>query len=591
MEIQATSPKTDLLAGKKNGNYELLSTEKVHAQVQQLAAGLIEKGISKGDGTTEGRDKIGLISNSRPEWLITDLAVQLSGAILVPLYPNITTQELVHIFQESGVKGCFVHSKELYQTLLSAKAQLPSLQWIYCFEIADGIPSWDACKIKVPTTNSLQQIQLTKDTTKETDIATIIYTSGTTGKPKGVMLSHKNIVSNVMSVKDVLEEIGLKEKIALSFLPLNHIYEKTLSYIYFFYDFSIYYAESMETIGANLKEVRPTIFVTVPRLLEKVYEKIMNTGHQLTGVKKALFFWAVNLGKKYNPGETRSGWYNFQLRLANKLIFSKWREALGGRVKAIVVGGAACQPRLVKIFTAGEIIIMEGYGLTETSPVLAVNRFHEENRRASTVGPLINNVEVKIAPDGEILCKGDNVMVGYYKQPEATAEVFVEGWFATGDIGEFVEGKFLKITDRKKELFKTSGGKYVAPQPIENTLKESRYIEQVMLIGAGRKFVSALIVPNFEVLQQYMKEQNIPFESNKAAIEQPQVKHLFKSILNQYNPDFNHVEQIKQFILLDRLWTVEDGELTPKLSLKRKVILNKLENQIEELYQKYQVEL
>lgn len=591
MELQAASPKTALLAGKKNGSYVPLSTQDVHLHINQLAAGLIKMGVSAGNGTTEGRDKIALMSNSRPEWLITDLAVQSSGAILVPLYPNISLQELVQIFQEAEVKGCFVNTKELYQSIMSVKDQMPCLQWVYAYEEAEGVPSWEACKVKEITTVEEQQIQQIKDKTKDTDIATIIYTSGTTGKPKGVMLSHKNIVSNVMDVRGVIEEIGFDERKALSFLPLNHIFEKMIAYVYLFYGFSIYYAESMDTIAANLKEVQPSIFVTVPRLLEKVYEKIMATGQQLTGIKKALFFWAVNVGKEYEVGKPRGWWYSLQLAIVNKLIFNKWREALGGNVKAIVVGGAACQPRLVKIFTAAQITIMEGYGLTETSPVLSVNRYDEKDRRAGTVGTVIPNVQVKIADDGEILCKGDNVMVGYYKQPETTAEVLVDGWFATGDMGEFQEGRFLKITDRKKELFKTSGGKYVAPQPIENKFKESRYIEQIMLIGAGRKFVSALIVPNFEALKHYLSERNVPFESNAAAIQNSHTIHLFKNIMNHFNPMFNHVEQVKQFILLDKEWSVEAGELTPKLSLKRKFIINKYEDKIEDLYHKYQADI
>ncbi len=591
MEAQAAAPLPDLLAGKKEGVYVPLSTATVHLQINQLAAGLIAKGVSPQDGTIEGRDKIGIISNSRPEWLITDLAVQSTGAILVPLYPNIALQDLVQVFQESEVKGCFVSTKELYQSLQSVRAQLPSLQWVYTFEKQEGVPHWEECKKQTLSSEDEQKIQQIKKQTKEEDIATIIYTSGTTGKPKGVMLSHKNIVSNLMDVREVIEGVGFVERKALSFLPLNHILEKMVSYVYLFYGFSIYYAESMETIAANLKEARPTIFITVPRLLEKVYEKIMATGSQLKGVKKALFFWAVGLGKRFEIGKDMGWWYNAQLSLANKLIFSKWRAALGGNVRAIVVGGAACQPRLVKIFTAAQITIMEGYGLTETSPVIAVNHYDENNRRAGTVGPLIPNVEVKIAADGEILCKGKNVMVGYYKQPEATAETFIDGWLATGDIGEFVEGKFLKITDRKKELFKTSGGKYVAPQQVENKFKESKYIEQIMIVGAGKKFVSALIVPAFEALKQYLTEHHIAFESRAQAIQHPQTRHLFQNILDYYNPNFGHVEQVKQFALLENDWSVEGGELTPKLSLKRKFILSKYEQEIEDIYKDFQEEI
>lgn len=584
MELQAAAPKPDLLTGKTRGRYVPLSTAEVHTEVRKLAAGLLEKGVTAGDHTTEGRDKIAILSNSRPAWLITDLAVQLTGAILVPLYPNITMAEMIGIFNESGVKGCFVHTPALYRQIMEQKDKMPELQWVYTFEEETGVPNWESCKVN-PTEHHLAVMDKVRQQTVEEDVATIIYTSGTTGTPKGVMLSHKNIVSNVNNVHPIIEGVGLAERKALSFLPLNHILEKMISYVYLFNGFSIYYAESMETIGDNLKEVRPSIFVTVPRLLEKVYEKIMATGHQLTGIKKLLFFWAVDLGKLYEPGAPRSWWYNFKLSIANRLIFSKWRAALGGNVKAIVVGGAPCQPRLTKIFTSADITIMEGYGLTETSPVIAVNHYEEENRRAGTVGPIIDQVQVRIAEDGEILCKGDNVMVGYYKKPEATEATFTDGWFATGDIGELVEGRFLKITDRKKELFKTSGGKYVAPQPIESKLKESRFIEQVMLVGENRKFVSALIVPSFTNLEHWMKEERIPFTSHEEAVRHPDVIRYFQQQIDSYNANFNHIEQVKKFILLPREWGIETGELTPKLSLKRKVILQKCADQIDALYE------
>ncbi|RQO32586.1 long-chain fatty acid--CoA ligase [Taibaiella sp. KBW10] len=585
MPLQAAAPIPDLLAGKMAGKYVPLSTEAVHTEIKKLAAGLIAKGISAHDMSTEGRDKIAILSNSRPEWLITDLAVQLTGAILVPLYPNITLSEMTGIFNESGVKGCFVHSPALYRQIMAHKELMPELEWVYTFEQEEGVPYWESCKIQQPLPEQLQVMDTIKERTVESDIATIIYTSGTTGTPKGVMLSHKNVVSNVNNVHPIIDGIGLKERKALSFLPLNHILEKMISYVYLFNGFSIYYAESMDTIGDNLKEVQPSIFVTVPRLLEKVYEKIMATGHQLTGIKKKLFFWAVELGRQYEPGQSRSWWYRFKLAIANKLIFSKWRAALGGQVKAIVVGGAPCQPRLVKIFSAAKVVIMEGYGLTESSPVIAVNHYDEANRRAGTVGPVIDQVQVRIADDGEILCKGDNIMVGYYKKPEATAAAFVDGWFETGDIGELIEGRFLKITDRKKELFKTSGGKYVAPQPIESKLKESRFIEQVMLIGESRKFVSALIVPSFSNLELWMKEQHIPFESQEQAVKHPQVIKSFYELVNGYNANFSHIEQIKKFVLLPQEWGIETGELTPKLSLKRKVILQKYAVQIDQMYE------
>lgn len=584
LQIQAIAPKHDLLAAKVHGAYRPMDTATVHDKIYRLAAGLMERGVSFGDGTVEGRDKIGIISNSRPEWLIADLAVQQTGAILVPLYPNIATEEWVAIFQESDVKGCFVSNSALYAAVMAERSRLPKLEWVVCFEESGEVTHWETLLTDKLTPEKKAAIDAVSSRIGADDIATIIYTSGTTGKPKGVMLSHDNIVSNVKAATPVLLGIPLKERKSLSFLPLNHIFEKMIAYVYLFNGFSIYYAESMETIAANLKEVQPSLFVTVPRLLEKVYEKIMATGSQLTGIKKQLFFWAVNLGKEYDPAKDGGWWYNQQLALANKLIFSKWREALGGNVGAIVVGGAACQPRLQKIFSAANITIMEGYGLTETSPVIAVNHYEKENRRIGTVGPVIAGVEVKIADDGEILCKGPNIMKGYYKNPQATADAMRDGWYLTGDIGEFVEGKFLKITDRKKELFKTSGGKYVAPQLIENKVKESRFIEQAMVVGEGEKFVAALIVPSLENLKKWMGEQGIPFTTAEAAIQEPRVFAMIEEVINGFNPQFNHVEQIKRFLLLPQEWSVDSGELTPKLSMRRKIILENNRPALEALY-------
>jgi long-chain acyl-CoA synthetase len=414
------------------------------------------------------------------------------------------------------------------------------------------------------------------------DMATIIYTSGTTGTPKGVMLSHRNILSNV---KASLPCFPPGENMrALSFLPLNHIFERMVTYMYLFKGTAIYYAESMDTIGDNLKEVKPHLFTTVPRLLEKVYDKIMAKGAELTGTKRKLFFWAHSLAEKFEINTSLSLGYRIQLALANKLIFKKWREALGGNVKAIITGGAACQVRLIRIFTAAGVTVMEGYGLTETSPVICVNRFEENGREFGSVGPMISEVEVKIAEDGEILCKGPNIMMGYYKRPDITAEVMQGEWFCTGDIGTFSPRGFLKITDRKKELFKTSGGKYVAPLPIESRLKESIYIEQVMVIGADRKFVSALIVPSFPNVQEWARQHGITETNPATLITDPLVLDHFKELVDSFNKFFNPVEQIKKFELLEQEWSVDTGELTPKLSLKRKVVLEKYREAIERIY-------
>ncbi len=440
-----------LLSSKVDGAYKDLSTKTIIDDVNALTNGLIKLGIMVKDSIEE-QDKIGLISNSRPEWLITDFAAQQSGAVLVPLYPNTNIEDIIYVFNESEVKYCFVNDKKTYQKLIAVKEQIPSLKQVFTFVDVEGTNYWRQI-LSTPTTTESAEIERRKQAIHQDNIATIIYTSGTTGKPKGVMLSHRNIMSNVKNTEEVITGIGIKDKRVLSFLPLNHIFEKTVTYIYLFNGYAIYYAEGMETIAANLKEVKPTLFVTVPRLLEKVYEKIMNTGSELTGIKRKLFFWAVELGDKFKLNSSNP-FYNTQLAIANKIIFSKWRAALGGNVHAIVVGGAACPPKLARLFTAAQIPIMEGYGLTESSPVIAVNRFEKENRRIGTIGPAIKNVEVKLAEDGEILCKGENVMVGYYKNPEETANVIVDGWLHTGDIGTLVEGRFYKITDRKKELFK-----------------------------------------------------------------------------------------------------------------------------------------
>jgi long-chain acyl-CoA synthetase len=419
----------------------------------------------------------------------------------------------------------------------------------------------------------------------EESIATIIYTSGTTGAPKGVMLSHKNVMTNVKSCSvEVFEGFKLEKNESLSFLPLNHILEKMIMYVYLFNNFSIAFAESVEVIAANLQEVKPHVFVTVPRLLEKVYEKIIAKGRDLSGIKRALFFWAVKLAQKFSYEQPKSFWYNLQLKIADKLIFSKWRAALGGNVKVIVVGGAACQPRLIQIFGAAGINILEGYGLTETSPVIAVNRFELEHRKVGTVGKVLNSVQAKVLPDGEICVKADSVMKGYYKKPEETAAVFEDGWFKTGDIGELKNG-MLKITDRKKEIFKTSGGKFVVPQPIENKLKEDFLVEQALVLGEGQKFVSALIVPNFAALASWCAHNDISYTQPQEIIKDQRVIAQYQHVVDRINNKINHVEQIRKFVLLPYEWTVENGELTPSLKMKRKVILQKFQKRIDALYQ------
>jgi len=574
-------PLAVMLAGKESGQWKTYSTKDIVATVDKLSAGLLSLGIGPNDMTVEGRDKVAILCKNRPEWLMLDLAVQQIGAILVPIYPTINVNELEFVLKDAQVKIAFVNDEDLYLKVLSLKERISSLKEIYTFEHAPNAKHWK--EVTDSATPELQaQIKSIADKIDYEDLATIIYTSGTTGTPKGVMLSHRNILSNVMSSFNCFPP-GDNLK-ALSFLPLNHIFEKMISYVYLFKGTSIYYAESLETIGDNLKEVQPAMFTTVPRLLEKVYDKIMLKGNELTGIKKKLFFWAHGLAEKFEINTNQGIWYNMQLTLANKLIFSKWREALGNNIKCIVTGSAACQIRLIRIFSAARIIIMEGYGLTETSPVISVNRYDEKGRKFGTVGPLIDGVEVKIAEDGEILTKGPNVMMGYYKRPDLTSEAMKDGWFLTGDIGVMTDNKFLKITDRKKELFKTSGGKYVAPTPIESKLKESIYVEQVMVVGSERKYVGSLIVPSIPNLQEWARHNGITETDNETLIRNSKVIALYKELVESFNKFFNHVEQIKKFELLPYEWTVDGGELTPTLKLKRKVIMEKYKDAIERIY-------
>src|SRR5580658_6243989 len=573
------NPLPDMLAGKENGNYRPWSTQEVNDTIHQLSIGLLRSGISGEDRTVEGMDKVGIISKNRPEWVIVDAAVQQTGAVLTPVYPTLAVGELEFILNDARVKIMFVNDEELFHKVLSIKDRVPSLREIYSFEHLVGARHWKELLVTA-TPEEEQRLTDIDKTIKKTDLATIIYTSGTTGVPKGVMLSHLNVLEAVKNLVPCLPQ-GVTR--VLSFLPLNHIYERLTTYVYVSNNTAIYYAESMDTIGENLKEVKPQLFATVPRLLEKVYDRIMHKGAELTGVKKKLFFWAHDLAAKYEINKPMGVWYNLQLSLANKLIFSKWREALGNNIRAIVSGGAACQVRLIRIFTAARVPIMEGYGLTETSPVISVNRKEPEDRGFGTVGPIIPDIEVRFAEDGEILSKGPNVMMGYYKRPDLTAEAIVDGWFHTGDIG-VMEGRFLKITDRKKELFKTSGGKYVAPLAIESKLKESPYIEQIMIVGPERKFVGALIVPNFAHLREWCKQQGIPNGSNEDIIAQPKVHSFYREVVDSYNKYFGHTEQIKRFELLPQEWTVETGEMTPKLSLRRKVVTEKFHDTIEKIY-------
>ncbi len=577
-------PKEDMLCGKENGQWVKHSTAEVESTAKNLAAGLLKLGLSGNDLTVEKQDKIAIISRNRPEWLMLDLACQQIGIILCPIYPTTHVNEIEFIFNDATIKHVFVSGEDILDKVSSIRHKIPSLINIYGFDQYEGAVYWKTLTANHSDADIEKVVEISK-TIKATDCATIIYTSGTTGTPKGVMLSHRNLVSNVVNATASFPFPQNPNGRSLSFLPLNHIFERMVSYIYISTGISIYYAESMETIGENLKEVKPNLFSTVPRLLEKVYEKIMSKGAELTGLKKKLFYWAVSLAEQYDNIESKGGWYNFQLSLANKIIFNKWREALGGNVDFIITGGAACQIKLIRIFTAAGIPIFEGYGPTENSPVISVNCKKEGGTKFGTVGLVIDGQEVKLAEDGEILVKGPSVMMGYYKRPDLTAETIIDGWLHTGDIGVYEDGKFLKITDRKKELFKTSGGKYVAPQAIENKLKESPYIEQLMVLGSDQKFVSALIVPSFANIKIWMKENNIPFQHNSDIINNPKVVAFYRDLIDSFNKFFNQVEQIKKFKLLPDEWSVDTGEMTPKLSMRRKVIQEKYQTLVDEMYQ------
>ena len=568
-------PQEVMFSTKINGKWESVSTEDFLKKANLVSRGLLALGIKPGD-------KVGLVSSNRVEWNIMDIGIQQIGAIGVPIYPNISTKDYKYIFGDASIKLCVTGDEELYNKINGIKSDLPTLEKLYSFDEVDGAPNWTEI-IQSADKIDQSEVEKLKEPIKNEDLATMIYTSGTTGNPKGVMLSHNNILSNVLACEPRIPADSNSS--SLSFLPVCHVYERMIHYLYMKVGCSIHFAESMDTIGDNIREVQPEIFTAVPRLIEKVYEKIMAKGDDLSGIKKSLFFWAVKIGNQYEL-EGKSGWYKFKLKIARKLIFSKWQEALGGNVKAIASGAAALQPRLARIFMAAEIPILEGYGLTETSPVISVNCL-KNGVKFGSVGTTIEGVEVKIAEDGEILVKGPNVMIGYYNQPEKTKEVLEDdGWFHTGDIGEIVDKKFLKITDRKKEIFKTSGGKYIIPQVMENKFKESRFIEQIMVIGEGEKHPAALIVPSYDYMREWAKRKNVSLkdETNKTLIENEAIINRVQKELDQYNSLFGSYEQIKKFELLPEEMSVEGGELTPTLKLKRKVIMDIHADRVKKIY-------
>lgn len=566
----ATYDKEIALSKKENGKWKSFSSREVKEIVDNLSLAFLKIGLKK-------EEKVAIISENCPEWNFVDLALQQIGAISIPVYPTITSSDFEYIFDHADVKMIFVGD----QTIYDKAKEVCGERRIYSFSHIDGVVFWEDFLAK-GTTESIAELELLKEEVKPNDLFTIIYTSGTTGRPKGVMLSHTNVLSNVVSIASIMTPPEGTSRV-LSFLPLCHIYERTGAFCFMYLGFSIYYAESLDRLGENMKEIKPHVFNTVPRLLEKIYDKIISKGYELSGIKKGLFFWALNLGLEYDPGQKKGTWYDFQLKMANKLIFSKWREALGGEVLQINSGASALQPRLARVFWAAGIKVCEGYGLTETSPVVSASICTREEMRIGWVGKLVQDVKVKIAEDGEILVQGPNVMQGYYRQPEMSAEVLKNGWFHTGDIGE-LDGEFLKITDRKKEMFKTSGGKYIAPQLMENKFKESTLIDQLMVVGENKNFPSALIVPSFEGLKDYCKHKGIPYTTDEEMIQKPEIIEKYDREIEQLNKYFGKWEQIKRFKLLAESWGVESGELTPTMKLKRKVIMQKFGQEIERIY-------
>ena len=568
----------DALVTKQNGIWEKTSTEEYLAKANAVSRALLRLGINK-------NDKIAIIStNNRTEWHIMDIGILQTAAQTVPIYPTISEDDYEYILNHSESMYCFVSDAEVLRKINLIKHKVTHLKEVYSFNEIEGCKNWRELLILGEDSSNQQEVEERKNNVSAYDLATIIYTSGTTGKPKGVMLSHDNIVSNVINSAPRIPFAAGASR-ALSFLPICHIFERMILYLYQYYGVSVYFGEAIDKISDNLKEVKPTVMTAVPRLLEKVYDKIYAKGTELTGIKKNLFFWAIDLGLKYKPYGANGSWYELQLKIARKLIFSKWKEGLGGNLDLMVSGSAALQPRLARIFAAAEIPVMEGYGLTETSPVISVNDMRNKGFRVGTVGKVIDGVEVKIASDGEILCKGPNVMMGYYKDEKLSKEAIVDGYFHTGDIGEFDNDGFLKITDRKKEMFKTSGGKYIAPQIIENTMKQSRFIDQIMVIGDGQKMPAAFVQINFDFIKEWAQIHKLDIgKTNEEIITNEKVIERIQEEINLYNEKFGHWERIKRFELTAEIWSIEGGELTPTLKLRRKPIMDKYKNLFDKIY-------
>lgn len=569
--------KPDVIAGKKNGEWIKYSTKNYIENSNWVSYGFMSLGLKKGD-------MVATIANNRPEWNIVDMGLSQAGLVHVPIYPTISAEEYDFILNNCKPKYVIVSDKALLEMIKPIASKAPSIKGIYTYDEIEGATNWKEI-IEAGKANEdklKDQLVEIKKSILPSDLLTLIYTSGTTGFPKGVMLSHDNLITNCKGTAGV-HALGPNDT-ALSFLPLSHVYERMVVYHYQFKGIAIYYAESMATIVQDIKEIKPDIFSSVPRLLETIFDKIIGKGKDLTGIKKSLFFWAVDLGYKYKV-KGNSAWYLFKLKIADKLIFTKWRAALGGNVKIIVSGSASLQPRLATIFWAAGMKVLEGYGLTETSPVISANNLVTKEAMFGSVGPVMPGVTVKIAEDGEILCKGPNVMIGYFNAPDLTAEVIDDaGWFHTGDIGLFVDDIYLKITDRKKEMFKLSSGKYIAPQVLENRLKESFFVANAMVIGLNQKFASALISPNFEFLHEWASRHDVKYQDNKVLVNLPEVIKRVQQEVNDINKTLGQTEQVKRIRLVADVWGPNTGEMSPTLKLKRKVIAEKYAGLIEEIF-------
>jgi long-chain acyl-CoA synthetase len=569
----------DALVTKKEGQWIKTSTDEYLQLANAFSRGLLRMGVKKDS-------KIAVISTSnRTEWHVLDIGILQIGAQNIPIYPTISAEDYEYILNHSDAEYCFISDKEILEKVNNIRKNVPKLKEVFSFNDIDGCKNWQQVLDLGKDESNQNEVDSAKNAVTEEDLATIIYTSGTTGRPKGVMLSHKNIVSNVLNSEKRIPFTAGQTK-ALSFLPICHIFERIVTYMYQYYGVGIYFAESIEKLTENLNETKPDVITAVPRLLEKVYDKIYAKGSDLKGIKKVLFFWAIDLGLRYEPYGQNGWWYETQLSLARKLIFSKWKAGLGGNLSLMVSGSAALQPRLSRIFAAAEIPVMEGYGLTETSPVISVNDMRNRGFKVGTVGKVIDNVEVKIAADGEILCKGSNVMLGYFKDEEKTNEAIKDGYFHTGDIGVIDSEGFLKITDRKKEMFKTSGGKYIAPQMIENAMKQSRFIGEIIVIGDGEKMPAAFIQPEFDFVRKWAAKKGIEVTSNDNLIANEEVIKRFQEEINEINKKFGNWEQIKRFELTPDLWSIDAGHLTPTMKLIRKSVMEIYKDLYVKIYTK-----